>query len=176
MCFTGKLSSHWCYSLNQKGQDMICIYVAIGQKESTVHANKKRSCKHEIWYTPCQTALHHNHHHCFYIAPTLVLQWLKRAITENTFWLFMMICSKTSRGLPWTFIKPVVHQVEAYPGCLLHLNVFLERVQLDAFQMILVVVHHALPIIQTQSRRYLSLSQQTLSQSQMDKSSARKLV
>ena len=84
---TGKTSVAIDAILNQKGQDMICIYVAIGQKESTVRTQVETLRKHgALDYTIVVTASAiHNHHHCFTSHLTLVLQWLKSScITENT--------------------------------------------------------------------------------------------
>ena len=53
---TGKTSIAIDTILNQKGQDMICIYVAIGQKASTVA--RLRGTTREIRRTRLQ-------HHCF---------------------------------------------------------------------------------------------------------------
>ncbi len=49
---TGKTSIAIDTIINQKDQDMICIYVAIGQKDSTVRAQSKRYASTVRWITP----------------------------------------------------------------------------------------------------------------------------
>ena len=67
---TGKTSVAIDASLNQKGQDMICIYVAIGQKESTVRTQVETLRKHgALDYTIVVTASASQPSPLLYIAP-----------------------------------------------------------------------------------------------------------
>ena len=67
---TGKTSVAIDAILNQKGQDMICIYVAIGQKESTVRAQVETLRKHgALDYTIVVTASASQPSPLLYIAP-----------------------------------------------------------------------------------------------------------
>ena len=67
---TGKTSVAIDEILNQKGQDMICIYVAIGQKESTVRTQVETLRKHgALDYTIVVTASASQPSPLLYIAP-----------------------------------------------------------------------------------------------------------
>ena len=67
---TGKTSVAVDAILNQKGQDMICIYVAIGQKESTVRTQVETLRKHgALDYTIVVTASASQPSPLLYIAP-----------------------------------------------------------------------------------------------------------
>ena len=67
---TGKTSVAIDAILNQKGQDMICIYVAIGQKESTVRTQVETLRKHgALDYTIVVTASASQPAPWLYIAP-----------------------------------------------------------------------------------------------------------
>ena len=67
---TGKTSVAIDAILNQKGQDMICIYVAIGQKESTVRTQVETLRKHGVLdYTIVVTASASQPSPLLYIAP-----------------------------------------------------------------------------------------------------------
>ena len=67
---TGKTSIAIDAILNQKGQDMICIYVAIGQKESTVRTQVETLRKHgALDYTIVVTASASQPSPLLYIAP-----------------------------------------------------------------------------------------------------------
>ena len=67
---TGKTSVAINAILNQKGQDMICIYVAIGQKESTVRTQVETLRKHgALDYTIVVTASASQPSPLLYIAP-----------------------------------------------------------------------------------------------------------
>ena len=67
---TGKTSVAIEAILNQKGQDMICIYVAIGQKESTVRTQVETLRKHgALDYTIVVTASASQPSPLLYIAP-----------------------------------------------------------------------------------------------------------
>ena len=67
---TGKTSVATDAILNQKGQDMICIYVAIGQKESTVRTQVETLRKHgALDYTIVVTASASQPSPLLYIAP-----------------------------------------------------------------------------------------------------------
>ena len=67
---TGKTSVAIDAILNQKGQDMICIYVAIGQKESTVGTQVETLRKHgALDYTIVVTASASQPSPLLYIAP-----------------------------------------------------------------------------------------------------------
>lgn len=67
---TGKTSVAIDAILNQKGQDMICIYVAIGQKESTVRTQVETLRKHgALDYTIVVTASASQSSPLLYIAP-----------------------------------------------------------------------------------------------------------
>lgn len=67
---TGKTSVAIDAILNQKGQDMICIYVAIGQKESTVRASVETLRKYgALDYTIVVSASASNPAPMLYIAP-----------------------------------------------------------------------------------------------------------
>lgn len=67
---TGKTSVAIDAILNQKGQDMICIYVAIGQKESTVRTQVETLRKHgALEYTIVVTASASQPSPLLYIAP-----------------------------------------------------------------------------------------------------------
>lgn len=67
---TGKTSVAIDAILNQKGQDMICIYVAIGQKESTVRTQVETLRKHgALDYTIVVTASASQLSPLLYIAP-----------------------------------------------------------------------------------------------------------
>ena len=67
---TGKTSVAIDANLNQKGQDMICIYVAIGQKESTVRTQVETLRKHgALDYTIVVTASASQPSPLLYIAP-----------------------------------------------------------------------------------------------------------
>lgn len=67
---TGKTSVAIDAILNQKGQDMICIYVAIGQKESTVRTQVETLRKHgALDYTIVMTASASQPSPLLYIAP-----------------------------------------------------------------------------------------------------------
>ncbi len=67
---TGKTSVAIDAILNQKGQDMICIYVAIGQKESTVRTQVESLRKHgALDYTIVVTASASQPSPLLYIAP-----------------------------------------------------------------------------------------------------------
>ena len=67
---TGKTSVAIDAILNQKGQDMICIYVAIGQKESTVRTQVETLLKHgALDYTIVVTASASQPSPLLYIAP-----------------------------------------------------------------------------------------------------------
>lgn len=64
---TGKTSVAIDTIINQKNEDMICIYVAIGQKESTVR-NQVETLKNMVQWIiqSLYQQVHHNQHH-FYI-------------------------------------------------------------------------------------------------------------
>ena len=49
---TGKTTLAVDTIINQKGKDMICIYVAIGQKRSTVASLVETLTRTEQWNTP----------------------------------------------------------------------------------------------------------------------------
>ena len=67
---TGKTSVAIDAILNQKGQDMICIYVAIGQKESTVRTQVETLRKYgALDYTIVVTASASQPSPLLYIAP-----------------------------------------------------------------------------------------------------------
>ena len=67
---TGKTSVAIDAILNQKGQDMVCIYVAIGQKESTVRTQVETLRKHgALDYTIVVTASASQPSPLLYIAP-----------------------------------------------------------------------------------------------------------
>ena len=67
---TGKTSVAIDAILNQKGQDMICIYVAIGQKESTVRTQVETLRKHgALDYTIVVTASASQPSPLLYLAP-----------------------------------------------------------------------------------------------------------
>ena len=67
---TGKTSLAIDTILNQKGQDVICIYVAIGQKESTVRANVETLRRYgALDYTIIVSASASNPAPMLYIAP-----------------------------------------------------------------------------------------------------------
>ena len=67
---TGKTSVAIDAILNQKGQDMICIYVAVGQKESTVRTQVETLRKHgALDYTIVVTASASQPSPLLYIAP-----------------------------------------------------------------------------------------------------------
>ena len=67
---TGKTSVAIDAILNQKGQDVICIYVAIGQKESTVRTQVESLRKHgALDYTIVVTASASQPSPLLYIAP-----------------------------------------------------------------------------------------------------------
>ena len=67
---TGKTSVAIDAILNQKGQDMLCIYVAIGQKESTVRTQVETLRKHgALDYTIVVTASASQPSPLLYIAP-----------------------------------------------------------------------------------------------------------
>ncbi len=67
---TGKTSVAIDAILNQKGQDVICIYVAIGQKESTVRTQVETLRKHgALDYTIVMTASASQPSPLLYIAP-----------------------------------------------------------------------------------------------------------
>lgn len=67
---TGKTSVAIDAILNQKGQDMICIYVAIGQKESTVRTQVETLRKHgALDYTIVVTASASQPSPLLYVAP-----------------------------------------------------------------------------------------------------------
>ena len=84
---TGKTSVAIDAILNQKGQDMICIYVAIGQKESTVRTQVETLRKHgALDYTIVVTASASQPSPLLYIAPYAGVAMLKSScITENTY-------------------------------------------------------------------------------------------
>ena len=84
---TGKTSIAIDTILNQKGQDMICIYVAIGQKESTVRTQVETLRKHgALDYTIVVTASASQPSPLLYIAPYAGVAMLKSScITENTY-------------------------------------------------------------------------------------------
>ena len=71
--------------MNQKGQDVICIYVAIGQKESTVRTQVESLRKHgALDYTIVVTASASQPSPLLYIAPYAGVAMLKSScITEN---------------------------------------------------------------------------------------------
>ncbi len=84
---TGKTSIAIDAILNQKDQDMICIYVAIGQKESTVRTQVETLRRYgALDYTIVVTDPLHNHLHCYISLLMLGLQWQKSlCIMANMF-------------------------------------------------------------------------------------------
>ena len=67
---TGKTAIALDTIINQKDQDVICIYVAIGQKESTVRANVETLRRYGAWdYTIVVSASASNPAPMLYIAP-----------------------------------------------------------------------------------------------------------
>ncbi len=90
---TGKTSVAIDAILNQKDQDMICVYVAIGQKESTVRGVVETLRKHgALDYTIVVTASASQPAPLLYLAPYAGLQWQKNLCTAaSTFLLYTMI-------------------------------------------------------------------------------------
>lgn len=89
---TGKTSIAIDTILNQRDQDMICIYVAIGQKESTVRGVVETLRKKARLTIPSlsQLPLPSLHRSCI-LRRMRVLRWVKNSCTtENTCWLCMM--------------------------------------------------------------------------------------
>lgn len=73
---TGKTSIAIDTIINQKDQDMICIYVAIGQKESTVRSQVETLRKFgALDYTIVVSASASNPAPLLYIAPYAGQQW-----------------------------------------------------------------------------------------------------
>ncbi|RXD25249.1 F0F1 ATP synthase subunit alpha, partial [Acinetobacter baumannii] len=67
---TGKTAIAVDTILNQKGQDVICIYVAIGQKESTVNSVVETLKKHDAMnYTIVVSASASQPSPMLYVAP-----------------------------------------------------------------------------------------------------------
>ena len=143
---TGKTSVAIDAILNQKGQDMICIYVAIGQKESTVRTQVETLRKHgALDYTIVVTASASQPSPLLYIAPYAGVAMAEEFMYNGKH----VLMSSISTHVFW-------------------------NVQLK-FRMILVVVQ-LLPCQSSKRKPEISqhISQQTLSQSQMDKSSCKK--
>ena len=170
---TGKTSVAIDAILNQKGQDMICIYVAIGQKESTVRTQVETLRKHgALDYTIVVTASASQPSPLLYIAPYAGVAMAEEFMYNGK---HVMICLNK----PWPIVNfhcfSVVHQVVKPTQGMSSISTHVFwNVQLK-FRMILVVVQ-LLPCQSSKRKPEISqhISQQTLSQSQMDKSSCKK--
>ena len=151
---TGKTSVAIDAILNQKGQDMICIYVAIGQKESTVRTQVETLRKHgALDYTIVVTASASQPSPLLYIAPYAGVAMAEEFMYNGKHVLFVYDdLSKQAvayRELSLLLRRPPGR--EAYPGDVFYLHSRLLERSAKVSDDLGGGSITALPIIQTQA-------------------------
>lgn len=151
---TGKTSVAIDAILNQKGQDMICIYVAIGQKESTVRTQVETLRKHgALDYTIVVTASASQPSPLLYIAPYAGVA-MAEEFMYNGKHVLIVYDDLSKQAVAYRELSLLLRRPpgrEAYPGDVFYLHSrLLERSakvsdDLDGGSIT------ALPIIQTQA-------------------------
>ena len=151
---TGKTSVAIDAILNQKGQDMICIYVAIGQKESTVRTQVETLRKHgALDYTIVVTASASQPSPLLYIAPYAGVAMAEEFMYNGKHVLIVYVdLSKQAvayRELSLLLRRPPGR--EAYPGDVFYLHSRLLERSAKVSDDLGGGSITALPIIQTQA-------------------------
>ena len=143
---TGKTSVAIDAILNQKGQDMICIYVAIGQKESTVRTQVETLRKHgALDYTIVVTASASQPSPLLYIAPYAGVAMAEELIVYDD----LSKQAVAYRELSLLLRRPPGR--EAYPGDVFYLHSRLLERSAKVSDDLGGGSITALPIIQTQA-------------------------
>ena len=169
---TGKTSVAIDTIINQKDQNMICIYVAIGQKESTVRNAVETLRKYgALDYTIVVTASASQPAPLLYLAPYAGVTMAEEFMYDGKHVLIVYDdLSKQAaayRELSLLLRRPPGR--EAYPGDVFYLHCrLLERAAKLVTIKVLVRSQHFRSSKRKQGT-YLLIFQQTLSQSQMDK-------
>ena len=147
---TGKTSVAIDAILNQKGQDMICIYVAIGQKESTVRTQVETLRKHgALDYTIVVTASASQPSPLLYIAPYAGVA-MAEEFMYNGKHVLIVYDDLSKQAVAYRELSLLLRRPpgrEAYPGDVFYLHSRSAKVSDDLGGGSIT----ALPIIQTQA-------------------------
>ena len=151
---TGKTSVAIDAILNQKGQDMICIYVAIGQKESTVRTQVETLRKHgALDYTIVVTASASQPSPLLYIAPYAGVA-MAEEFMYNGKHVLIVYDDLSKQAVAYRELSLLLRRPpgrEAYPGDVFYLHSrLLERSAKVSDDLVCGSIT-ALPIIQTQA-------------------------
>ena len=177
---TGKTSVAIDAILNQKGQDMnlyLCGYWS--KKESTVRTQVETLRKHgALDYTIVVTASASQPSPLLYIAPYAGVA-MAEEFMYNGKHVLIVYDDLSKQAVAYRELSLLLRRPpgrEAYPGDVFYLHSRLLERSAKVSDDLGGGSITALPIIQTQAGDISAISQQTLSQSQMDKSSCKKLV
>jgi len=151
---TGKTSVAIDAILNQKGQDMICIYVAIGQKESTVRTQVETLRKHgALDYTIVVTASASQPSPLLYIAPYAGVA-MAEEFMYNGKHVFIVYDYLSKQAVAYRELSLLLRRPpgrEAYPGDVFYLHSRLLERSAKLSDDLGGGSITALPIIQTQA-------------------------
>ena len=151
---TGKTSVAIDAILNQKGQDMICIYVAIGQKESTVRTQVETLRKHgALDYTIVVTASASQPSPLLYIAPYAGVA-MAEEFMYNGKHVLIVYDDLSKQAVAYRELSLLLRRPpgrEAYPGDVFHLHSRLLERSAKVSDDLGGGSITALPIIQTQA-------------------------
>lgn len=151
---TGKTSVAIDAILNQKGQDMICIYVAIGQKESTVRTQVETLRKHgALDYTIVVTASASQPSPLLYIAPYAGVA-MAEEFMYNGKHVLIVYDDLSKQAVPYRELSLLLRRPpgrEAYPGDVFYLHSRLLERSAKVSDDLGGGSITALPIIQTQA-------------------------
>ena len=151
---TGKTSVAIDAILNQKGQDMICIYVAIGQKESTVRTQVETLRKHgALDYTIVVTASASQPSPLLYIAPYAGVA-MAEEFMYNGKHVLIVYDDLSKQAVAYRELSLLLRRPpgrEAYPGAVFYLHSRLLERSAKVSDDLGGGSITALPIIQTQA-------------------------
>ena len=151
---TGKTSVAIDAILNQKGQDMICIYVAIGQKESTVRTQVETLRKHgALDYTIVVTASASQPSPLLYIAPYAGVA-MAEEFMYNGKHVLIVYDDLSKQAVAYRELSLLLRRPpgrEAYPGDVFYLHSRLSERSAKVSDDLGGGSITALPIIQTQA-------------------------
>ena len=151
---TGKTSVAIDAILNQKGQDMICIYVAIGQKESTVRTQVETLRKHgALDYTIVVTASASQPSPLLYIAPYAGVA-MAEEFMYNGKHVLIVYDDLSKQAVAYRELSLLLRRPpgrEAYPGDVFYLHSRLLERSAKVSDDLCGGSITALPIIQTQA-------------------------
>ena len=151
---TGKTSVAIDAILNQKGQDMICIYVAIGQKESTVRTQVETLRKHgALDYTIVVTASASQPSPLLYIAPYAGVA-MAEEFMYNGKYVLIVYDDLSKQAVAYRELSLLLRRPpgrEAYPGDVFYLHSRLLERSAKVSDDLGGGSITALPIIQTQA-------------------------